>query len=155
MAGVNKVIILGRLGKDPETRTFDSGDKVCNIAIATSESYLDREGVKQERTEWHNVVLRNKQAEIAQTYLLKGREVYIEGKLRTRQYQDSANQTRYITEIIATQINLVGGRNDANPQAGNTSAPAQQFSAPSQTANPIPQASSFEASAGGDDDLPF
>ncbi|WP_431305208.1 single-stranded DNA-binding protein [Sediminicoccus sp. BL-A-41-H5] len=115
MAGVNKVIILGRLGKDPEVRNFQNGGKVVNLRIATSERYKDREGNQQERTEWHAVAIFNeKLGEIAERYLKKGSEVYIEGQLETRKWQDSSGQDKYTTEIVLRQyrgeLALVGGR---------------------------------------------
>jgi single-strand DNA-binding protein len=118
MAGVNKVIILGRLGKDPEVRNFQNGGRVVNLRLATSERYKDREGNMQERTEWHSVAIFNeKLGEIAERYLKKGSEVYIEGQLETRKWQDQSGQERYTTEIVLRQFRgelaLVGGRGGA------------------------------------------
>jgi single-strand DNA-binding protein len=118
MAGVNKVILLGRLGKDPEVRNFQNGGRVVNLRLATSERYKDREGNMQERTEWHSVAIFNeKLGEIAEKYLRKGSEVYVEGQLETRKWQDQAGQDRYSTEIVLRQfrgeIALVGGRGGA------------------------------------------
>ena len=115
MAGVNKVIILGRLGRDPEVRNFQNGGRVVNLRIATSERYKDREGNMQERTEWHSVAIFNeKLGEVAEKYLRKGSEVYIEGQLETRKWQDQSGQDRYTTEIVLRQyrgeLALVGGR---------------------------------------------
>jgi single-strand DNA-binding protein len=115
MAGVNKVIILGRLGRDPEVRNFQNGGRVVNLRIATSERYKDREGNMQERTEWHSVAIFNeKLGEIAEKYLRKGSEVFIEGQLETRKWQDQSGQDRYTTEIVLRQyrgeLALVGGR---------------------------------------------
>jgi single-strand DNA-binding protein len=115
MAGVNKVIILGRLGKDPEVRNFQNGGRVVNLRVATSERYKDREGAQQERTEWHAVAIFNeKLGEIAERYLKKGSEVYLEGQLETRKWQDQSGQDRYTTEIVLRQFRgelaLVGGR---------------------------------------------
>jgi single-strand DNA-binding protein len=121
MAGVNKVIILGRLGKDPETKTFENGGKICTITMATSESYTDREGNKVEKTEWHNIIFTNKLAELAEKYLGKGKELYVEGKLRTRKYDDSNGVTRYVTEIVATNMNFIGGQNDSSTSQSDTS----------------------------------
>ena len=101
MAGVNKVILIGNLGAEPEVRQLPSGDAVANVRLATSESWKDRTtGEKQERTEWHNVVFFGKLAEIVQTYLHKGSKVYVEGKLRTRKWQDKDGQDRYSTEVV-------------------------------------------------------
>jgi single-strand DNA-binding protein len=115
MAGVNKVIILGRLGKDPEVRNFQNGGRVVNLRLATSERYKDRDGNMQERTEWHSVAIFNeKLGEIAERYLKKGSEVYVEGQLETRKWQDQSGQDRYTTEIVLRQFRgelaLVGGR---------------------------------------------
>ncbi|WP_043835789.1 single-stranded DNA-binding protein [Muricoccus aerilatus] len=116
MAGsVNKAIILGRLGKDPEVRNFQNGGKVVNLTVATSERYKDREGNQQERTEWHKVAIFNeKLGEIAERYLKKGSEVYLEGQIETRKYQGQDGQDRYSTEIVLRQfrgeLTLIGGR---------------------------------------------
>jgi single-strand DNA-binding protein len=115
MAGVNKVILVGRLGRDPEVRNFQNGGRVVNLRLATSERYKDREGNPQERTEWHSVAIFNeKLGEIAEKYLRKGSEVYIEGQLETRKWQDQSGQDRYSTEVVLRQfrgeIALLGGR---------------------------------------------
>jgi single-strand DNA-binding protein len=114
MAGVNKVILVGNLGKDPEVRHLESGNSVAHFTLATNEYYKDKQGNRVERTEWHNISAWRGLAELAEKYLKKGTQVYIEGKLRTRQYQDKDQQTRYITEIIADEISLLGGRPGAN-----------------------------------------
>jgi single-strand DNA-binding protein len=115
MSGVNKVIILGRLGKDPEVRNFQNGGKVVNLRIATSETWKDKEGARQERTEWHSVAIFNeKLGEIAERYLRKGSEVYIEGQLETRKWQGTDGQDKFTTEIVLRQFRgelaLIGGR---------------------------------------------
>ncbi len=110
MAGVNKVILVGNLGKDPEVRHLEGGNSVANFTLATNEYYKDKQGACVERTEWHNISAWRGLAELVEKYLKKGSQVYIEGKLRTRQYQDKDQQTRYITEIIAEEISLLGGR---------------------------------------------
>jgi single-strand DNA-binding protein len=115
MAGVNKVILLGRLGRDPEVRNFQNGGRVVNLRLATSERYKDREGNQQERTEWHSVAIFNeKLGEVAEKFLRKGSEVYVEGQLETRKWQDQSGQDRYTTEIVLRQfrgeLTLVGGR---------------------------------------------
>lgn len=110
MAGVNKVILVGNLGKDPEVRHLEGGNSVANFTLATNEYYKDKQGARVERTEWHNISAWRGLAELAEKYLRKGSQVYVEGKLRTRQYQDKDQQTRYITEIIAEEISLLGGR---------------------------------------------
>lgn len=111
MAGVNKVIILGNLGKDPEIRYQPSGGAIANFSIATSETFKDKEGNKQERTEWHRVVLFGRTAEVAGEYLRKGSTAYIEGRLQTRKWTDKEGQERYTTEIVGDRLQLVGGRN--------------------------------------------
>jgi len=112
MASVNKVILLGNLGRDPETRYTTGGDAVTNLNIATSEQWKDKSGEKQERTEWHRVVLFGRQAEIAAEYLKKGRSVYIEGRLQTRKYTDKDGVEKYSTEIVADRMQLIGGARD-------------------------------------------
>lgn len=144
--GINKVIILGNLGNDPETRYMPNGSAVTNISVATSESWKDKEsGQEQERTEWHRVVFFNRLAEIAGEYLRKGSKVYIEGQLRTRKWQDKSGNDRYTTEIVASDMQMLDSKGGDNHQA-----PAQQQSAPAQSAPP-------PSSAGGEfeDDIPF
>jgi single-strand DNA-binding protein len=118
MASVNKVILLGNLGRDPETRYTTGGDAVTNLNIATSEQWKDKAGEKQERTEWHRVVLFGRQAEIAGEYLKKGRSVYIEGRLQTRKYTDKDGVEKYSTEIVADRMQLIGGARDAGAGSG-------------------------------------
>ncbi|WP_137124450.1 single-stranded DNA-binding protein [Roseomonas sp. HF4] len=137
MAGVNKAIILGRLGRDPEVRNFQNGGKVVNLRIATSERYKDREGNQQERTEWHSVAIFNeKLGEIAERYLRKGSEVYIEGQIETRKWQDKDGQERYTTEIVLRQfrgeLSLVGGRGSggADEGGGYSERPSSSSSSP-------------------------
>ncbi len=119
MAGVNKVILVGNLGKDPEVRHLEGGNSVANFTLATNEYYKDKQGARVERTEWHNISAWRGLAELAEKYLKKGSQVYVEGKLRTRQYQDKDQQTRYITEIIAEEISLLGGRPGGSNSSGN------------------------------------
>lgn len=141
--GVNKVILIGNLGKDPEVRYMPSGGAVANVTLATSETWRDKQtGETQERTEWHNVVFFNRLAEIAGEYLRKGSKVYIEGSLRTRKWQDKNGQDRYTTEIVASEMQMLDGRRD---DAQQNSAPDQEPSGGYQ-----PQASDdFE------EDIPF
>ena len=113
MASVNKVILLGNLGRDPETRYTTGGDAVTNLRIATSEQWKDKSGEKQERTEWHTVVLFGRQAEIAGEYLKKGRSVYIEGRLQTRKWTDKEGVEKYSTEVVADRMQLIGSARDA------------------------------------------
>jgi single-strand DNA-binding protein len=110
MASVNKVILLGNLGRDPETRYTTGGDAVTNLRIATSEQWKDKSGEKQERTEWHSVVLFGRQAEVAGEYLKKGRSVYIEGRLQTRKYTDKDGHEKYATEVVGDRMQLLGSR---------------------------------------------
>jgi len=121
--GVNKVILVGNLGADPEVRYMPSGGAVANITIATSESWKDKQtGQSQERTEWHKVALFNRLAEITGEYLKKGAKVYIEGSLRTRKWQDKAGQDRYTTEIVASEMQMLDGRGSGAPQMPSSSA---------------------------------
>ena len=110
MAGVNKVILVGNLGKDPEVRHLEGGVSVAHFTLATNDYYKDKQGNRVERTEWHTISAWRGLADMADKYLKKGQQVYIEGKLRTRQYQDKDQQTRYITEIIADEISMLSGR---------------------------------------------
>jgi single-strand DNA-binding protein len=110
MASVNKVILIGNLGKDPETRYLPSGDAVTNISVATTDSWKDKSGEKQEHTEWHRVAFFGKVAEIAGEYLKKGSPVYVEGRIRTRKWQDKEGNDKYSTEIVADRMQLLGGR---------------------------------------------
>jgi single-strand DNA-binding protein len=117
--GVNKVILVGNLGADPETRAMPSGSTVANLRIATSESWRDKtSGEQQERTEWHRVALFGRLAEIASEYLKKGSQVYIEGSLRTRKWQDKQGQERFSTEIVANELQMLGGRGGAGGGGG-------------------------------------
>ncbi len=126
MASVNKVILIGNLGRDPETRYTTGGDAVTNLRIATTETWKDKAGEKQEKTEWHTVVLFGRQAEIAGEYLKKGRPVYIEGRLQTRKYTDKEGVEKYSTEVVGDRMQLLGGREgggggDAEFSAGSRS----------------------------------
>ncbi|GAB3534340.1 hypothetical protein GCM10027443_21260 [Pontibacter brevis] len=118
MASVNKVILIGNLGKDPEVRHLEGGVAVARFPMATSETFKDKSGQRQERTEWHNIVVWRGLAEVAEKYLKKGNSVYIEGRLRTNNYQDKEGIQRYSTEIVADNMTMLGGRND-NGGGGN------------------------------------
>jgi single-strand DNA-binding protein len=118
MAGVNKVILVGNLGKDPEVRHLENGAVVANFSVATSESYKDKNGERQTQTEWHNVVLWRGLAEIAEKYLKKGNQVYIEGKLRTRSWDDKDGVTRYTTEVVGDNMTMLGSKSDNNSGGG-------------------------------------
>ena len=120
MRGVNKVIIVGNCGSDPEVKQFANGGSVTTISVATSAQWNDKQtGEKREQTEWHRISLYNKLAEIAAQYLRKGSQVYIEGSLRTRKYQDQNGQDRYVTEIRAEQMQMLGGKGDNTQQQNN------------------------------------
>jgi single-strand DNA-binding protein len=149
--GVNKVILVGNLGQDPEMRSFASGEAVCNIRVATSESWKDKNtGEPQERTEWHTVVAYRRLAEIMGQYLRKGSKVYIEGKLRTRKWQDQQGTDRYTTEIIADEMQMLDSRNGGG---GGDFAP--QPRAGSQPARGAPRNDAPPVDSGFDDDIPF
>ena len=166
MAGVNKVILVGNLGKDPEVRYLESGTAVANFTLATSETYKDRNtGERITQTEWHNIVLWRGLAEVAEKYLKKGSQVYVEGKLKTRSWEDKDGNTRYTTEIVGDTMTMLGKREDSNtasqqapaPQKREESSPQQaptpqkrEESSPQKAANPTPKAESEE-----EDDLPF
>lgn len=120
---VNKAILIGRLGKDPETRFMPNGDAVCNFSLATDESYKDKSGQKIDKTEWHNIVIYRKLAEIAGEYLKKGSHVYVEGKLQTRKWQDKEGKDRYTTEIIVNEMKMLGGKQ--SDTAGEESKPVK------------------------------
>ena len=148
--GVNKVILVGNCGKDPETRYTPSGSAVTNVSIATSEQWTDKQsGQKQERTEWHNVVFFNRLAEIAGEYLRKGSQIYVEGSLRTRKWQDKSGQDRYTTEIVASEMQMLGGRGGGG---GGDYAPAPQQQS-NNSGQPAPQMAPVDDSF--DDDIPF
>lgn len=121
MASVNKAIILGRLGKDPELRRTPSGQAVVELRVATDESWTDQQGQKQERTEWHSIVVWGRQAENCERYLTKGREVFAEGRIQTREYTDKDGNKRYRTEVVADRVQFVGGRGEG-PAEGSSRA---------------------------------
>ena len=124
MASVNKVIIVGNLGRDPEVRYTADKKAIANIAVATSERYTDKtSGEKKEITEWHRIVFFNRLAEIASEYLKKGSSVYVEGRLQTRKWTDQSGTERYTTEIVADQMQMIGGKSDASPAAKPKAAP--------------------------------
>jgi len=152
--GINKVILVGHLGADPESRSMPSGRSVTNLRLATSESWKDKQsGEQKERTEWHSIVLYDRLGEVASEYLKKGSQVYIEGRLQTRKWQDKEGKDRYTTEIIANDMQMLGGRGGSGGgggggggYGGGSSEPRERSSAPE------------PASAGPsdfDDDVPF
>ena len=156
MAGVNKVILLGRLGSDPEVRTLPSGGKVVTFSIATSETYNNKEGVKVEQTEWHRIVLNNRLGEIAQQYLRKGSKVYIEGSLRTRKWNDANGVEKFTTEIRGDQMQMLDSKGGAGSSSSDGDYNQYNQGANSAPANsPAPAAMSASNHADMDDDLPF
>ena len=166
MASVNKVIVLGNLGRDPEVRYTPNGNAVCNLRIATTRNWKSKDsGEKMEETEWHSVVLYDRQAEIAGEYLKKGRPVYVEGRLKTRKWQDKEGRDQYTTEIIAEQMQLLGGRDSGgggDDFGGGGGGYSRERSAPQgggqgggQGSRPAPQKSSSTGFDNMDDDIPF
>ena len=163
MASVNKVILIGNLGRDPETRYMTNGDAVTNLNIATTEAWKDKSGEKQEKTEWHRVVLFGRQAEIAAEYLKKGRPVYIEGRLQTRKYTDKDGVEKYATEIVADRMQLLGGRDGGGGSGGDAEFSGgggrRESGAPASPAAPAgagkPAAGRSPKSDDFDDDIPF
>ncbi len=129
MSGINKVIIIGRMGADPEVKTVTGGNTVARLSVATSESWKDKEGQKQERTEWHKVVVWGKLAELCGKYLAKGRQVYVEGRLQTRSWEDQQGQKKYTTEVVANTVQFLGAAGGASAGTGqsNDSFGAQDF----------------------------
>jgi single-strand DNA-binding protein len=153
MAGVNKVILVGNLGKDPEVRRLENGTAVANFPLATSETYRDRNtGESKTLTEWHNLVVWRGLAEVAEKYLRKGKQIYAEGKLRTRSWEDQDKNMRYTTEVVVDNLTMLGSREDSNNgQAQGYAAPAAQQQPAAQ-----PQATTgAQPAVSDDDDLPF
>jgi single-strand DNA-binding protein len=144
--GVNKVILIGNLGQDPEVRYLPNGGAVCNLTVATSETWKDKNtGEQQERTEWHRVVMFRRLAEIAGEYLKKGSKVYLEGKLQTRKWQDQQGQDRYMTEVVVDEMQMLDSRGGSS-----------EFRGGSRPAAPQSQAPAAQADGGGfEDDIPF
>ena len=158
MASVNKVILVGNLGRDPEVRYMTNGDAVANVSIATTESWKDKvTGEKKELTEWHRIVFRSNLAEIVGKYLKKGSSIYVEGRIRTRKWQDKEGQERYTTEIDANQMQMLGSRQSMESSSGGEaeyggSMPSSEASGAPRGAAPVKKAPSFEDM---DDDIPF
>jgi single-strand DNA-binding protein len=166
MASINKVILIGNLGRDPEVRYTPNGSAICNISVATTRNWKDKtSGDKVEETEWHRVVFYDRLAEIAGEYLKKGRPVYVEGRLKTRKWQDKEGKDVYTTEVIATEMQLLGGRegmgggdamDDRGDNRGEPRAPAARSAAPAQ--RPAPNKPASKTATGFDDmddDIPF
>jgi single-strand DNA-binding protein len=163
MASVNKVILVGNLGRDPEVRYMPDGAAIANISVATTDAWKDKNGEKQERTEWHRVAFFGKLAEIVGEYLKKGSQVYVEGRLQTRKWQDKEGQDRYTTEIVADRMQMLGGRagmGGGSADAGERGAPSQ-FDETSASAAPAGKKPAAAGKAAGgkfddfEDDIPF
>lgn len=180
MPSLNKVLLIGNVGRDPEVRYLDSGSaqggqntKVATFTLATTERFRDRSGDTREMTEWHNLVLWRQLADLAEKYIRKGSQIYVEGRIRTRQYNDQQGQKKYMTEIVADNVQLLGRREGEGAQQGGYGAPAYQapsapaYQAPSAPAGggyqrrdasapaPAPAAPAPDFGAPADDDLPF
>jgi single-strand DNA-binding protein len=150
--GVNKVILVGNLGRDPEVRYSPSGQAVANVTLATSESWKDKNsGEKQERTEWHRIVFFGRLAEIAGEYLKKGAQVYVEGRLQTRKWQDKDGNDRYTTEIVASDMQMLGSRSGA----GMPAEPTESETAGTSASAPARSGTKAASGADFDDDIPF
>jgi len=168
MASVNKVIIVGNLGRDPEVRYTPNGSAVCNVSVATTRQWKNKEsGDKQEETEWHRVVFYDRLAEIAGEYLKKGRSVYVEGRLKTRKWQDKEGKDQYTTEIVAMEMQMLGGREGGGGGSGNAgedrgedyasggAGGGQRSAAATRPAPQKPAAKSATGFDNMDDDIPF
>jgi len=161
---VNKVILIGRLGKDPETRYMTNGEAVTNATLATSENWKDKSGEKQEKTEWHNLVFYRRLAEIAGEYLKKGSQIYVEGKLQTRKWQTKEGQDRYTTEIVVNEMTMLGGKSSGsgsfevveNERSEGSSSRPNKPASSSGSAAPAKAAPAAKSSFDNfDDDIPF
>ena len=153
--GINKVILVGNLGNDPDVRYTASGAAVANISLATTDSWKDKNtGEQQDRTEWHRVVFFNRLGEIVAEYLRKGSQVYVEGRLQTRKWQDKDGNDRYTTEIVANEMQMLGGRMGAGSSGGDyNDSPSSTSASPAPSSAPAPSAPI--ADDGFDDDIPF
>ena len=150
MAGVNKVIIIGRLGSDPEVKTISSGQNVAKLSIATSDNWTDQSGQKQERTEWHRIVAWGRLADLCGKYLSKGRQVYLEGRLQTRSWEDQQGQKKYTTEIVANTIQFLGAAGEQRDNA-NSYTPTTSNNAGASNTQDFGPEPSFDAN----DEIPF
>lgn len=160
MASVNKVILIGNLGRDPEMRSFPDGGSICNVTLATTRSWKDKNsGERVEETEWHRIVFRDRLAEIAGEYLRKGKQVYVEGRLKTRKYTDKDGVEKYTTEIMASDMTMLGSREGTGGGdegggggGGGYSRPARPAAAPAPAPKPVAKPTGFDDM---DDDIPF
>jgi single-strand DNA-binding protein len=155
MASVNKVIIIGNLGRDPETRYMPDGGAITNISVATTDKWKDKNGEMQEKTEWHRVAFFGKLAEIAGEYLKKGSQVYVEGRLQTRKWQDKDGQDKYTTEIVANQMQMLGSRQGAGDRAAAAPAEAHEGAAARSASKPAAAKSPAGKFDDLEDDIPF
>ena len=162
MASVNKVILVGNLGRDPEVRSFPSGDRVANVTIATTDKWRDKATSEmREATEWHRIVFNGRLAEIVEQYLKKGAQIYVEGSLRTRKWTDKDGVEKYTTEIRADQMQMLGGRQGMGGPSGDDEGGGGSYSRPAPASRPqaqAPKAATAKASSGFDDmddDIPF
>lgn len=156
MASVNKVILIGNLGRDPEVRYAPSGDAIANVTLATTETWKDKNGEKQEKTEWHRVSFFGKTAEVVGQYLKKGSQVYVEGRIQTRKWTDKEGQERYTTEIVADKMQMLGGRSGSasmdSSDSGENRRPAARPASSSNNSQPQSGGPSFDDL---EDDIPF
>jgi single-strand DNA-binding protein len=161
--GINKVILVGTVGKDPEVRYFQSGDAYCTLSVATSEQWKDKQGEKQEKTEWHRVKFTRKLAEIVGEYVKKGQQIYVEGKLETQKYTDKQGIERYSTDVVADQMQMLGGKSSGGGDRGGnredsgwSSGGGDGFSTPKPASRPAPApAASPAGNDPFDDEVPF
>ncbi len=154
MAGLNKVMLIGNLGRDPELRYTQNGQAVANFTLATNESWKNKSGEREERTEWHRIVVWGRQAEVARDYLAKGRQIFVEGRIQTREWEDKDGQKRYTTEVVATSFVMLGRRDGADGAYESTGqqapgADSADSGGPGAPSEPAP------GPAGGSDDIPF
>ena len=152
-SGVNKVILIGNLGANPELRYTPGGQAVANFRIATNEKWTDKSGQSQERTEWHRIVVWGKLAELCNQYLQKGRQVYVEGRLQTREWTDKENHKHYTTEVVAQQVTFLGGRDGAGAGAGGPRGRGE--ASPDDGFGPPPPEMGGEGPGPSSDDVPF
>ena len=150
MAGINKVILVGNLGKDPEVRAVGTDKKVASFSLATTESYKNKSGERVDQTEWHNIVFWGPIVDVIERYLRKGSQIYVEGKIRTRSYDDKDGIKKYITEIVGDTMTMLGTKGSSDSQGSSNPSSSSSSAAPS-----MESAGSFEPQTSGADDLPF
>jgi single-strand DNA-binding protein len=155
MAGINKVILVGRLGQDVELKYTASSDAVASMSVATSENWTDKSGQRQEKTEWHRVVMFRKLAEIAGQYLKKGSQVYIEGKLQTNKWQDNTGADRYTTQIVANSMQMLDSKNSAGTSGAGQQTPQQSQQQQQDSQSPQAPITPVETNDSFEDDIPF